>query len=207
MRWKNAIRERDPGEQPRPRRVRGPWAHHAGGRSPASSGGGTCIGGPTSRGGSPPAPTPGTTAEATCSVVAADGLLRHRPGQARSGGRHSGDRRTSRGVAPARTVPASLGPPLPPRLGGRSGDLRCAPASHNERPPSGNDRIRVVAAATRGQPATPAQRCATASTIRAAAPIALVVTRRCASGSNACESAPCCDTTMSGWKAAASDGT
>ena len=45
------------------------------------------------------------------------------------------------------------------------------------------------------------------STRRAASPIAVVVTRRCASGSQACESAPCCETTTSGPKTAASDGT
>ena len=45
-----------------------------------------------------------------------------------------------------------------------------------------------------------------ASTSRAASPIAVVVTARCASGSQACESAPCCDTSTSGPNVAASSG-
>ena len=48
--------------------------------------------------------------------------------------------------------------------------------------------------------------CASRSTSRAASPIAVVVTRRCASGSQACESAPCCDTIRSGPNAAANSG-
>src|SRR5688572_31024423 len=46
-----------------------------------------------------------------------------------------------------------------------------------------------------------------ASTSRAAAPCAVVVTFRCASGSHACESAPCCDTIRCGPNDAASSGT
>ena len=93
-------------------------------------------------------------------------------------------RRHGRRAAPGAPRRATSAPRPAARRGRRR--TRPRPSRATARPPSGARRRR-----------------------RAAPPraIAVVVTRRCASGSQACESAPCCDTTTSGPKTAASVGT
>ena len=89
----------------------------------------------------------------------------------------------------------------------RSGGSRWAPASQVRAQARGTTRYASYPPPPVASHRPPAQRCATASTSRAASAIAVVVTRRCASGSQACESAPCWETTTSGPNTAASVGT
>ena len=87
-----------------------------------------------------------------------------------------------------------------------SGTSRCAPASQTSDHDRGTTRYASYPPPPVASHRPPAYRCAIVSTSRAASPIAVVVTRRCASGSQAWESAPCWETIRSGPNAAASSG-
>ena len=91
-------------------------------------------------------------------------------------------------------------------VGVSAGASRCAPASHVSAHARGTTRYASYPPPPVASHRPPAHRCATRSTSRAASPIAVVVTRRCASGSQAWVSAPCCETTTSGPNAAARVG-
>ena len=123
----------------------------------------------------------------------------------------TGARRSAR---PRRSTasPASRTPPPRPPTGPATRSAsrpapRDAPRPATSAPtpaaPPGTRRTRRRPSRAIGRPPTGAR---SESTSRAASPIAVVVTRRCASGSQACVSAPCCETTTSGPNAAASVG-
>ena len=123
------------------------------------------------------------------------------------------------GLAGIRTIPERLrrrslpvicrvGRPTRPPAGIRGlGWVPVGAGQPGERPRPGHDPVHVVAAAAGRQPTAAAWRWATRSTSRAASPIAVVVTSRCASGSQAWLSAPCWLTMRSGPKDAARAGT
>ena len=147
---------------------------------------------------------PRTSSRTLATVAAAAGRRPTRPD--RAGAPHSARRRTGPGAGRRRSArprrPTARarprGSPSAARGGRRPARSAPTPAA---RPGRRRSRHRPSPAS-----GPPAWRWATASTSRAAAPIAVVVTRRWASGSQAWLSAPCWLTTTSGRKAAARSG-
>ena len=160
---------------------------------------------PTTRGRAPPAAAAARPAAARPPPSRAT-APRRRPATRPSRARRSARPRTSRAAAPGRTgrprPPSARATPRASRPGPRDAPRPARRGSTSAARP-GTRRSRRHRSPASGRPRS---RCATASTSRAASPIAVVVTRRCASGSQACESAPCCDTMRSGPNAAASSG-
>ena len=160
--------------------------------------------GATSRGRRPPGRGPGPRARERGGPSRRLAGPRH-PASRPSGARRWGRPRTMSAAATART--ARPRPALAPGRVARPRAARGATprarraTSSAARPGRRHSRRRRSRASGR-RPSD--GRCA--STSRAASPIAVVVTRRCASGSHAWESAPCWLTTTSGPKVAASSG-